>query len=310
MKRYRDIAKHHDCQFTKFVSRLRSNLTVRQPTMTIAILTALSLTLTLIFPHSFTVYASAFVSLSISGRYGTVSGSSSQSTQPTTSASSAAQEQSEVVNIHNHIVFPGGGIFFYHQAGIVTYMREEGYDLSRCTMAGASAGALVASLTANDVDFYEAARVALQMAADANVWDRPLGLAGIWGDMNRDWLNQLLPRTTEEVLANVQGRVNLLVTPFPSLGKSKILTFKDRSDFIEANLASIHLVCSHQMTLFKLTTPLNVTSILTLLPFSLLCSCDISPMGFLPTGLLALWSNMITRHKAAFHGWETHVRFP
>jgi predicted acylesterase/phospholipase RssA len=142
-----------------------------------------------------------------------------------------------------HIVFPGGGIFFYHQAGIVTYMRQQGYDFSRCTMTGASAGALTASLTANNVDFYEATELALQMATDAKVWDRPGGLLGIWGDMNRRWLDTLLPKSSEEVLRNVQGRVTLLVTPFPTVQKkSKISTFNDRHDFIQCNLASIHLV--------------------------------------------------------------------
>ena len=196
------------------------------------------------------VRSSSSVSVSLSSSSSSLSLSSSSPLLQSTAAVQQQQKQQEKEengsdngNIQNHIVFPGGGIFFYHQAGIVTYLREQGYDLSGCTMAGASAGALTASLTANDVDFYDAAKLALQMATDANVWDRPGGLFGIWGDMNRDWLDQILPATSEEVLANVQNRVTLLVTPFPTVTKkSKVSTFNDRQDFIQANLASIHLV--------------------------------------------------------------------
>ena len=174
----------------------------------------------------------------------TVSSSlSSSSSSPSTAAIQEEESKDDNDTIQNHIVFPGGGIFFYHQAGIVTYLREQGYDLRECTMTGASAGALTASLTANDVDFYDAAKLALEMATEADVWKRPGGLFGIWGPMNRDWLDQILPATSEEVLENVQNRVTLLVTPFPTVfQKNKVSTFYDRQDFIEANLASIHLV--------------------------------------------------------------------
>ena len=51
------------------------------------------------------------------------------------------------------LVFSGGGLFFYWQAGVVTFLRENGYDLSNVDLAGASAGALTATLTATNVDF-------------------------------------------------------------------------------------------------------------------------------------------------------------
>lgn len=135
-----------------------------------------------------------------------------------------------------HIVFPGGGIFFYYQAGLVNFLRER-YDLSSCTFAGASAGALTATLTAANVDFFEATDLALNMAADAGVWDRSGGLQGIWGPMIEDWLDELLP----ESIDNLQGRISLLVTPLPSFGKSKISRFEDRQDLIKCNMASVHL---------------------------------------------------------------------
>jgi hypothetical protein len=140
-----------------------------------------------------------------------------------------------------HLVFPGGGIFFYWQAGVVSYLREsdQGYNLTRVTAAGASAGALTATLAATGVDFYQATELALDMADQAGVWDRSGGLQGIWGPMIEDWLNELLP---ENALERVQdGRLSLLVTPLPMFGKQKVNSFKDRSDLIRCNMASVHL---------------------------------------------------------------------
>jgi len=137
---------------------------------------------------------------------------------------------------NTRIVFPGGGIFFYYQAGLVSFLRER-YDLSTCTFSGASAGALTATLTAADVDFYEATDLALKMAEDAGVWDRSGGLQGIWGPMIEEWLDSLLPTCIEAL----QDRITLLVTPVPSFGKTKVSNFKDRKDLIRCNMASVHL---------------------------------------------------------------------
>jgi hypothetical protein len=137
-----------------------------------------------------------------------------------------------------HLVFPGGGIFFYWQAGVVCYLREQGYDLSACTFSGASAGALTATLTTADVDFYEATELALKMSSEYGVWDRSGGLQGIWGPLIRDWLDMLLPPSIE----TIEGRLSLLVTPIPSFGKTKVSTFAGRDELIDCNMASIHLV--------------------------------------------------------------------
>jgi len=137
-----------------------------------------------------------------------------------------------------HIVFPGGGIFFYWQAGAVSYLRENGYDLSRVTMTGASAGSLTATLTAAGVDFERATEVALGLAEDGGVWDRPLGLQGVWGEMIETWLDELLP---EDAVEQVGDRLSLLVTPVPSFGKENISRFESRADLIRTNMASIHI---------------------------------------------------------------------
>jgi len=135
-----------------------------------------------------------------------------------------------------HIIFPGGGIYFYYQAGVVNFLRER-YDLSTCTFSGASAGALTATLTAADVDFYEATDLALKLAKNAGVWDRKGGLQGIWGPMIEEWLDSLLPTCID----SLQDRITLLVTPVPSLGKTKISRFENREDLIQCNMASVHL---------------------------------------------------------------------
>jgi predicted acylesterase/phospholipase RssA len=136
----------------------------------------------------------------------------------------------------SHLVFPGGGIFFYWQAGVVSYLREQGYDLSSCTFSGASAGALTATLASTGVDFYKATELALELAGEAGVWDRRGGLQGIWGPMIEEWLDELLPPTIIDETAD--GRLSLLVTPVPTFGKDKITKFTDRKDLIKCNMVS------------------------------------------------------------------------
>jgi hypothetical protein len=138
-----------------------------------------------------------------------------------------------------HLIFPGGGIFFYWQAGAVTFLRDNGYDLASTSSTGASAGALTATLATNDVDFYEATDLALRIAKDAGVWDRNRGLQGIWGPMIYDWLDEILPADAA-ARSNKRG-LSLLVTKIPSLGTEKICAFDSRKDLIECNMASVHL---------------------------------------------------------------------
>jgi predicted acylesterase/phospholipase RssA len=95
---------------------------------------------------------------------------------------------------------------FYWQAGVITYLREQGYELSSCSFAGASAGALTATLTTTGVDFYEATELALKLAADAGVWDQRRGLQNLWGPLIEEWLDALLPESIE----SVEGRLSLL----------------------------------------------------------------------------------------------------
>lgn len=47
---------------------------------------------------------------------------------------------------------------------------------------------------------YDATKLALQMSDDAGVWDRPLGLQGVWGSIIYDWLDRLLPDDAGETV--------------------------------------------------------------------------------------------------------------
>ena len=152
------------------------------------------------------------------------------------------QSPSNLSNDAPLIIFPGGGVFFYWQAGVVSYLKQNGYDLSECRFAGASAGALTATLVSADADFYTATDLALEMSAKAGVWDRG-SLQGIWGSIIEDWLRKLLADTS---LSSVNGRLSLLVTPIPSFGKTRVSHFHDVEDLVACNMASVHLVSTVQ----------------------------------------------------------------
>ena len=137
-----------------------------------------------------------------------------------------------------HLIFPGAGLFFYWQAGVVSYLRQAGYDLSKTTMSGASAGSITATLAATDVCFSNATDTALRLGRDAGVWDRPMGLMGVWGSLIEEWLDEILPEDAAE-LAN--GRITILLTTIPKLGKQRVSRFVDRDDLICCNISSIHL---------------------------------------------------------------------
>ena len=64
-------------------------------------------------------------------------------------------------------------------------------------------------------------------------------LAGIWGPMIRDWLDELLPENAVERMQTHE--TSLLVTPIPQFGKRRVSSFTDRNDLIDCNMASVHL---------------------------------------------------------------------
>ncbi len=110
------------------------------------------------------------------------------------------------------------------------------------------------------------------MSEDAGVFDRPLGLMGIWGNIIYAWLDELLPldvvsSVNDEVseqlcctsikffymlfssnIYSLHTQLHILVTPVPSFGKTRVSQFHSREDLIKANMASVHLVSNSWYT--------------------------------------------------------------
>ena len=106
------------------------------------------------------------------------------------------------------IVFPGGGIYFWWQAGAVKALQES-CDLDEYSFSGASAGSLSAVFAASGVDMDDAYRSAHRLASENGIWERREGLAGIWGPLIHEWLSELLPENVAELCS---GRVSIMVT--------------------------------------------------------------------------------------------------
>lgn len=140
------------------------------------------------------------------------------------------------------LVFPGGGIFFWFQAGAVNALARR-LDLSKVPSAGASAGALAATLAACECDMDHALQRALQLSDNVGVFERgPWGLFGIWGPIIHTWLDELLPSDAAD---RCSGRVCIHVNearlqPF-GLTCLAVSEFGDKEDLIGANMASVHV---------------------------------------------------------------------
>ena len=166
----------------------------------------------------------------------------------TTISSSSSSPYSSSLHLPPVVLFSGGGLFFYWHIGVLTYLREQKYDLTQASFGGASAGSLAATIAATNVNGMDATALALEMADNAGVWKRG-SLQGIWKDLIYDWLHQLLPHNALEYVT--QDRLTLLVTPLPFLWKKeKVTTFHDREDLIQCNMASVHLVRERETVLF------------------------------------------------------------
>uniref|UniRef100_A0A7S1SRS5 Patatin n=1 Tax=Tetraselmis chuii TaxID=63592 RepID=A0A7S1SRS5_9CHLO len=112
------------------------------------------------------------------------------------------------------------------------------YDLSRVEMMGTSCGALCATLTACGVNPERTLRSAYDLSLEANLWDRPLGLAGIWGGLILRWLEELLPDNAGDMC---RERVRIMITEVPNLRQTAVDDYLDKEDLIRVNMASVHV---------------------------------------------------------------------
>lgn len=131
----------------------------------------------------------------------------------------------------------GGGIYFFWMAGCMQSISS--YGLNGIKMRGASSGALIAVLTACQVDFHQATHLADKLCEEHHVYRRPLGLAGIWGGLVRSWLDQLLPENAAELCTK---KVVICLTPVSIMQQHIIVEeYEDKEDVINACLASVHI---------------------------------------------------------------------
>lgn len=121
--------------------------------------------------------------------------------------------------------------------GVLKYL-EENFNLKNVEIIGVSAGALCAVLVASGVSLDRAVKKAYDISLENDIWGRPGGLAGIWGSLVRQWLEDLLP---EDAHLSCNARVKIIATRVPSMRLEYLDSFDSRSDLIDACMASVHI---------------------------------------------------------------------
>eukprot|EP01023_Acetabularia_acetabulum_P045379 TRINITY_DN4597_c0_g1_i1.p1 TRINITY_DN4597_c0_g1~~TRINITY_DN4597_c0_g1_i1.p1 ORF type:complete len:302 (+),score=26.67 TRINITY_DN4597_c0_g1_i1:91-996(+) len=136
-----------------------------------------------------------------------------------------------------NLSFAGGGIYFFWQLGVAKYLQNI-VDLNQISITGASSGALVAGLVGSGVDLDTAVESAYQLSMDNNIWDRPLGVIGIWGPIIREWLYQLLP---EDAVTSCRDRIEIILLEIPSFQQVLVSDYLTKDELVDALLASAHV---------------------------------------------------------------------
>ncbi|CAI5515273.1 unnamed protein product [Closterium sp. Naga37s-1] len=136
------------------------------------------------------------------------------------------------------------GMFFYWQMGAAGAVSRHG-AVDGARLVGASAGALAATLTACGVDATASARAAFDLSLANGVWDRPAGLAGVWGRLVGEWLDLMLP---PDAHTRCTHRLSLHIVTLPSIRhrapwfqRQVVSQFPSRADLIACCLASVHI---------------------------------------------------------------------
>lgn len=132
---------------------------------------------------------------------------------------------------------PGAGIYFFWQLGCAQYMKDN-CDLKKLPcIVGASAGSLTAAFLLSNADLKYATQKALDLAERANVYERKSGLAGIWGVLLREWLEDVIPNDVKP-----EDLTKLQIAVTPTLKAPKLVTgFQSKADLVDACLASCHV---------------------------------------------------------------------
>jgi predicted patatin/cPLA2 family phospholipase len=133
------------------------------------------------------------------------------------------------------IVFQGGGQYFFWNMGIVAYLNKH-FDMEDIKLVGASAGALTAVLMVCKIDAEKALECALRICDEHKVRERWLMFVGIWGEIVKEWLEELLPENAADLCSD---KVYILISSL--LGKHVVSSFRSKQDLIECLLASTHI---------------------------------------------------------------------
>jgi hypothetical protein len=133
--------------------------------------------------------------------------------------------------------------FFPHtpNTGAIDFISRH-YDLARVAFRGASAGGLVVTLAACGVPAERALTAAHSLAVANDLFDRPMGAAGIFGSVVRDWLHDLLPDDAVDRCG--RGRLKLVVTPVRPLtlfAPATVDCFRTKDELVDACMASAHV---------------------------------------------------------------------
>lgn len=144
------------------------------------------------------------------------------------------------------IKFTGGGIYFWYQAGCIKYLLSSGRKLKDdVKIIGSSAGSLSATLLTLNCSIDEAAEFAINQAKREKLFENPLGLAGVWGALVEEWLQNLIGEKSNSIIQEQSQRLYIATTPvniFRRGTETEFLTnFTDADDLIRANMASVHI---------------------------------------------------------------------
>ena len=135
------------------------------------------------------------------------------------------------------VAFTGGGIFFFWQVGASLALAER-LPMSSLSFSGVSAGALSAVLCACDVDLLAAVDSAYKLSVDAGVYERKLGLVGVWGPLVERWLHDLLPA---DAVARCEGRVELVHASLWPPSRFVARQHATKDELVNSAMASVHL---------------------------------------------------------------------
>ena len=140
-----------------------------------------------------------------------------------------------VSDTSQHLVFPGGGVYLWWQAGTIQALRET-FDLKHgnFSMYGASAGSISCVMAACNVDMDDAMEANFKLPDKSDVFTH--------GRLIELWLHRILPHDCHTLCS---GKVNISITTITAtcmpLHRKVINTFSSKQDVIDACLTSSHI---------------------------------------------------------------------